>query len=84
MRRALLRMDAGWRTTLQRVAASIDHETKLTPITNMDTTYQFPIVNGQPVIIELISGQWAFVSFSDGSEAEVRISQIDFTHEETK
>jgi hypothetical protein len=47
----------------------------------MNTIYRFPLVNGQPVIIELISGQWAFVSFSDGSEAEVRLSQIDFTHE---
>lgn len=46
------------------------------------TIDQFPLVNGQPVVIELISGQWAFVSFSDGSEAEVRLSQIDFDRED--
>ena len=48
----------------------------------MQDTSQFPLVNGQPVIIDGISGQWAFVSFSDGTEQEVRLSQVDFNRED--
>jgi hypothetical protein len=47
-----------------------------------NTDSQFPIFNGQPVLIEHISGQWAWVSFPDGSEQKVRLCQIDFNRED--
>lgn len=46
-----------------------------------DTTPQFAIYNGQPVIIEEVfsteHGNHAFISFDDGREEEVPFSSLD-------